>query len=721
VPTAPPTTSATSTVNLSAGPTAQTASFAAIASGLSGQIALPPATAGTGTATATLSTTNPSGVPAVQSVSRLPASIGVTLTPLAYVTMVTSAALTFATYPAFTFVFPAGTTFPSGTSLFLAQFVTAQGGWVSVAGPAAVNGTTVTFATIPGPITFPAGQTQTFALFSTTSSVVTSSAFNCPTSGAPNSVARTSALSGESVNRQLPKRIAHQTTSANTLLAVTYSRAAVTANLPQISARESSLGASFLKSFDSPDHNASVRIVSVPAAQAAQAEAQLRAQSGVQSVGRTGERRFHTTTASLPTNDPYFKGFLGTSAPYFETNMIPGQWDMYAIGLDHAYGYSTATGGSGTYAPTPLALGSSSVKIAIIDTGVDSSHPELGTKVAYQRCFITNVAGTVQSTGNFATDGVGHGTDVAGIAAAATNNGFGFTGAGGNAVIYAYRVFPTPDDTCASDTGADDQCSSATQDIASAINDAVAQNVNVISMSLGGGSCTSGQDSDSVEGAAVANAIAHNVIVVAASGNSGPAPLGVTAPGCDTGVIAVGATSLDDGTPTGTTSYSTPNVSTASAAHPVEYVASYSQYDATNTLHSASSWGIVAPGGDPAASESSGTANNLHWIEHIWTTKPFMSSPSDTNFAGNCTNDFPSTLTTNPDCRTLIAGTSMSTPHVAGAAALLLAVNPGLQNPTAMKAALCSWADDLADTHQGCGRLNIYRSIAHAIGDTNPP
>jgi hypothetical protein len=704
------------------GATTQAATFPAIASGLSGQITLPPATSGTGTASATLSTTNPSGVPAVQSVSRLPASIGVTLTPLAYVTLVTSATVTFATYPALAFAFPAGTTFPSGTSLYLGQYITAQGGWVSLAGPAVVNGTTVSFATIPGPITFPGGQTQTFALFSTKSSVVTSSAFNCPTSGAPNSVARTGALSGEAVNRQLPKRIAHQTTSANTLLAVTYSRAAASAtNLPQISARESALGASYVNSFDYPDRNVSMRVVSVSTAQVQQAETQLRAQSGVQSVGRTGERRFHTTTGSTPTNDPYFKGFSGTSAPYFETSTIPGEWDMHAVGLDHAYGYSTATGGSGTYSPTALALGSSSIKIAIIDTGVDSSHPELATKVAHQQCFITNIAGTVQSTGSFATDGVGHGTDVAGIAAAATNNGLGFTGTGGNAVIYAYRVFPTPDDTCSSDTGADDQCSSATQDIASAINDAVTQGVNVISMSLGGGSCTNGADSDSLEGAAVANAIAHNIIVVAASGNSGPTPVGLTAPGCDTGVIAVGATSLDDGAPTGTTSYTTPNVSSASSATPVEYVASYSQYDTNNTFRNASSWGIVAPGGDPAASEGSGTPDDLHWIEHIWTSTPFKSSSTDTNFAGNCSNDFPSTLSTNPDCRTLIAGTSMATPHVAGAVALLLAIKPSLQNPAAMKAALCNWTDDLADSHQGCGRLNIYRSMAHAIGDTSPP
>ena len=55
--------------------------------------------------------------------------------------------------------------------------------------------------------------------------------------------------------------------------------------------------------------------------------------------------------------------------------------------------------------------------------------------------------------------------------------------------------------------------------------------------------------------------------------------------------------------------------------------------------------------------------NNLHWIENIWTTTPFVSSPSDTAFLGSCTSDFMTTSQT--DCRTLIAGTSMATPHVA--------------------------------------------------------
>jgi subtilisin family serine protease len=509
--------------------------------------------------------------------------------------------------------------------------------------------------------------------------------------------------------------------SATTTLAVTYNRSVMTAsNVRLIAGRESAASATLVQTFDYPRLNTTQRIITVPTATLAQSQALLSEQSGVQSIAVSGGRRYRMTASSAPSNDPYFMGFTGTTAPYHEASAIPGEWDLYAIGLDKAFGYASAsTNTTGT--ANPLALGSSTIKIAIIDTGEDTHHPELSGKIAYQKCFITNAAGTSQSTGNFTSDEDGHGTDVSGIAAAATNNSFGFAGVGGNAVIYGYRVFPTPDANCSNENTTDSQCSSDTTDIAAAINDAVAQHVNVISMSLGGDNCTSGgADSDPTEGAAVAAAIAANVIVVAAAGNGGTS--GVSAPGCDPGVIAVGATGLDDGTATGTSPYTTSNTTGASATNPVEYVASYSQYGTANSLRSSSSWGIVAPGGDPSNADTSGsTTDDLHWIEQIWTTTPF-GGQSDANFAGQCATDYPADSPSgNLDCRTLIAGTSMATPHVAGAAALLLAVNPSLQSPTAMKAFLCQYADDLGDSHQGCGRLNIYRAMAHAVNDPNPP
>lgn len=70
--------------------------------------------------------------------------------------------------------------------------------------------------------------------------------------------------------------------------------------------------------------------------------------------------------------------------------------------------------------------GNSNVKIAILDTGIDSSHEDLQGKVTdSHNC--TNTAD--------ANDFFGHGTHVAGIAAASTNNGKGVGGVGYNASL----------------------------------------------------------------------------------------------------------------------------------------------------------------------------------------------------------------------------------------------------------------------------------------------
>jgi subtilisin family serine protease len=539
-------------------------------------------------------------------------------------------------------------------------------------------------------------------------------AFVCPATQNSLASVRTSS---QSVHRLARTTASTPSTPAYTQLAISYSRGLSSTALSAIAARETAYGATYLRTHDFDSQ--SMRVVSVPTAKVAQVEAQFRATSGVMAVGVTGQRRMRMTTTALITNDSYFKGVTPANvAPYYESSTSPGQWDMHAIGLDHAFGYSQP--GTG-YTPTNNALGSSSIKIAIIDTGEDATHPELGGKIVRQRCFITNLA-NVQNSSNFAVDEDGHGTDVSGIAAASTNNSLGFASAGGAASIMAYRVFPTPDDNCANSNSNDSQCSSDTADIVSAITDAVNNGANVISLSLGGGSCNNGVDDDSAEQGAITYALQHNVIVVAAAGNGGNAS--VDAPACDSGVIAVGASALDDGKTTGTTNYTTTRAAGATATAPVEYVPSYSQYSPTgNTLRSATAWGIVAPGGDPSDAEASnsGTVDDLHWIENIWTSTPFGGATGDTNFTGNCQPDY-NALTGTGDCRTLIAGTSMSTPHVAGAVALILAVNSAAYGtPAAMKALLCSTADNLGDTHQGCGRLNLYVAMATAMGDTSPP
>jgi subtilisin family serine protease len=559
------------------------------------------------------------------------------------------------------------------------------------------------------------------------SPVVDAAAYICPTSDTAAAAVtgdRTAEGSRRMTVRRAPNATSAATSGSTQLVAVTYDAPTATAQRSVLAARESALGTTLQRTYTFSHIGLVTHVLAVPAARVASVEASLRSQPGFHSVGLTGGRRYPlSVTTPYFTNDPYFTGFSAPVAPVTgatappatfevgpleESADVPGQWDMHATRLEYAFGYSQANNGSGI--TNPAALGSSAVKIAVIDTGQDTTHPELSSKIVYQRCFITNPSTSVQSVSTFTTDEDGHGTDVAGIAGEDTNNAFGFTGAGGNVVLYGYRVFPTPDDNCTNENTTDDQCSSETPDIASAIEDAVTARVNVISMSLGGSPCVNGADPDTTEGNAVADAIAANIIVVAAAGNSSGPP--VEAPGCDPGVIAVGATGLADGTPNAS------GKAGGSPSAPFEYVASYTDYGSTGAaVNSSSAWGIVAPGGDPS---SDNDTDDLHWIENIWTSTPYMAGPHDTSFQGSCAGDYPSQTGT-IDCRILIAGTSMATPHVAGAAALILSVNSSYQSPTLMKQLLCSTADDISDPHEGCGRLDVYRAMATALGDPNIP
>ena len=83
------------------------------------------------------------------------------------------------------------------------------------------------------------------------------------------------------------------------------------------------------------------------------------------------------------------------------------QWSLPKIGWDNVYG-SVSPGGSAT--------------VAILDTGIDGSHPDLNGNV---------VPGTsILDGSNGLSDPNGHGTAMAGIVAAETNNGTGIAGVG---------------------------------------------------------------------------------------------------------------------------------------------------------------------------------------------------------------------------------------------------------------------------------------------------
>jgi streptogramin lyase len=134
----------------------QTVTFGQIASGVSGTVAFPATSSGEGSASVSLQSTLPAGVPVPQSVSRGSASraersrenIGGSVTPLAYIVVDTSSPLTFQATPGLTFTFPASAL--RGYA-YLAFFDpnNAGLGWNAIAGPAPVGATTVTLPSAP--------------------------------------------------------------------------------------------------------------------------------------------------------------------------------------------------------------------------------------------------------------------------------------------------------------------------------------------------------------------------------------------------------------------------------------------------------------------------------------------------------------------------------------------------------------------------------------------
>ena len=136
----------------------------------------------------------------------------------------------------------------------------------------------------------------------------------------------------------------------------------------------------------------------------------------------------------------------------------------------------------------------SSQLVAVIDTGVDATNSDL---VGH------TVAGfNVVSPGNPPTDTDGHGTMVAGIIAANTNNGLGVTGVTWNGQVMPIKVF------------LDGAAGAFDSDIAVGIRYAADHGAKVINLSLGG------PGDSPVLHDAIAYATSRDVVVVVASGNT---------------------------------------------------------------------------------------------------------------------------------------------------------------------------------------------------------
>ncbi|MFE7469257.1 S8 family serine peptidase, partial [Streptomyces sp. NPDC057499] len=163
--------------------------------------------------------------------------------------------------------------------------------------------------------------------------------------------------------------------------------------------------------------------------------------------------------------------------------------------------------------------------VAILDSGVDYTHPDLGGKIGKGHKV---VGGHDFVNGDDdPMDDNGHGTHVAGIIAGRAAGKDGVTGMAPGAKLLAYKVMDADGAGYTSDIIAG---------IEAAADPANPYRADVINMSLGG----PGDGSDPLGRAATA-AVEAGVVVVAAAGNEGPGAGTVSTPGIADGVISVGA------------------------------------------------------------------------------------------------------------------------------------------------------------------------------------
>ncbi|MGW6984273.1 type VII secretion-associated serine protease mycosin [Streptomyces sp. NPDC054932] len=163
-----------------------------------------------------------------------------------------------------------------------------------------------------------------------------------------------------------------------------------------------------------------------------------------------------------------------------------------------------------------------SVRVAVIDTGVDRANPQLsaGIDTGAGKDFVD------PKGGDGTTDSVGHGTKVAGLIAARPQEGTGFVGLAPDATIIPIRQN-------------DGQGKGNALSLSQAIDHAVAKGAQVINISQD----TDAQlSADSELAKSVQKAIAANIVVVASAGNDGMSgQKRKTYPAAFPGVLAVGA------------------------------------------------------------------------------------------------------------------------------------------------------------------------------------
>jgi subtilisin family serine protease len=307
------------------------------------------------------------------------------------------------------------------------------------------------------------------------------------------------------------------------------------------------------------------------------------------------------------------------------------QWGLNNTGQQHTVmdlfgGASQGMGTAGADINAPeawdIAQGIPSVKIGILDTGIDCNSVEHSGKCVEEISFV----GSWSDYGSSPHDEIGHGTHVAGIAAAHTDNGIGIAGIGWNSSLgnlktcFGYSIDLFPPLGIYQTVGVCPVSASA-----AAITYAADNGYHVINMSYAADNLNDNGEPNGLpiqpnaESAAISYAWGRGLVLVAAAGNDGSTSM--VYPAANNDVIAVGATNhFDD------------RASFSTFSQPGNHWVS-----------------LMAPGKDIL---STVPVADCVFLADI------LGYPFDPLSEG---------------CMTWQSGTSMASPHVAGAAALLWA------------------------------------------------
>ena len=244
------------------------------------------------------------------------------------------------------------------------------------------------------------------------------------------------------------------------------------------------------------------------------------------------------------------------------------------------------------------------VQVAVIDTGIQTTHPDLSANIAGGKNCLRS--------GNY-QDQNGHGTHVAGTIAG-VNNAEGVAGVAPSAKLWAVRVL----DKKGSGTWSQVICG---LDFVTSKAPANGGSIKVANLSLGGSGTSDnncGLSNNDALHRAICRARDAGVTIVVAAGNSGASASGFVPAAYDDAVITVSALADSDGAPGGE--------------------GPATSYGADDTFASFSNYGTVVDIGAPGVN-----------IYSTWLSGGYKT----------------------------ISGTSMASPHTAGAAALYLASHPG--------------------------------------------